>query len=159
MKEKKTGPLTPQQALLKAANYCAYQERCHDEVRNKLSEWGVWGTDADEVVLKLIEQNYLNEERFARAYAGGKFRTQHWGRIKIKLELKARHISDYCIRAGMQEISDKDYHDTLQRLASQKWKETKDTNPLSKRNKVARYLAGKGFEQDLTWEVLREITG
>lgn len=158
MKEKRTGPLTPQQALLKAANYCAYQERCHDEVRNKLSEWGVWGSDADEVVLKLIEQNYLNEERFARAYAGGKFRTQHWGRIKIKLELKARHISDYCIRMGMQEISDKDYRDTLHRLASQKWKETKDTNPLSKRNKVARYLAGKGFEQDLTWEVLREIT-
>ncbi len=155
MKNNKYIKLTPSQALLKAANYCAYQERCHIEVLEKLSEWGIWGFDAQEILLTLIEQNYLNEERFAIAFAGGKFRVKHWGKVKIKLELKQRDISEYCLNKALNEISDQDYLHTLNEQIDKKWAETKDKNLLSKRAKVARYVIGKGFEQDLIWNILR----
>ncbi len=155
MKNNKYIKLTPSQALLKAANYCAYQERCHSEVLEKLSEWGIWGIDAQEILLTLIEQNYLNEERFAIAFAGGKFRVKHWGKVKIKLELKQRDISEYCLNKALNEISDQDYLHTLNEQIDKKWAETKDKNLLSKRAKVARYVIGKGFEQDLIWNILR----
>lgn len=155
MKNNKYIKLTPSQALLKAANYCAYQERCHIEVLKKLSEWGIWGIDAQEILLTLIEQNYLNEERFAIAFAGGKFRVKHWGKVKIKLELKQRDISEYCLNKALNEISDQDYLHTLNEQIDKKWAETKDKNLLSKRAKVARYVIGKGFEQDLIWNILR----
>ncbi len=155
MESKKYIKLTPSQALLKAANYCAYQERCHKEVLDKLSEWGVWGIDAQEILLTLIEQNYLNEERFAIAFAGGKFRVKHWGKVKIKLELKQKDISEYCLNKALNEISDQDYLHTLNEQIDKKWSETTDKNVLSKRAKVARYIAGKGFEQDLIWNILR----
>lgn len=146
--------LTPQQALLKAANFCAYQERCHQEVTEKLKEWGIWGEDAMALIHTLIEQNYLNEERFAKAFAGGKFRVKQWGRIKIKMELKHRDVSDYCIKSALAEINEADYTDTLQELLDKKWNATKDSNLLSKRAKVARYAIAKGFEQQLVWELL-----
>jgi regulatory protein len=155
LKNNKYIKLTPSQALLKAANYCAYQERCHSEVLKKLSEWGIWGIDAQEILLTLIEQNYLNEERFAIAFAGGKFRVKHWGKVKIKLELKQRDISEYCLNKALNEISDQDYLHTLNEQIDKKWAETKDKNLLSKRAKVARYVIGKGFEQDLIWNILR----
>jgi regulatory protein len=155
LKNNKYIKLTPSQALLKAANYCAYQERCHSEVLEKLSEWGIWGIDAQEILLTLIEQNYLNEERFAIAFAGGKFRVKHWGKVKIKLELKQRDISEYCLNKALNEISDQDYLHTLNEQIDKKWAETKDKNLLSKRAKVARYVIGKGFEQDLIWNILR----
>lgn len=155
MKNNKYIKLTPSQALLKVANYCAYQERCHNEVLEKLSEWGIWGIDAQEILLTLIEQNYLNEERFAIAFAGGKFRVKHWGKVKIKLELKQRDISEYCLNKALNEISDQDYLHTLNEQIDKKWAETKDKNLLSKRAKVARYVNGKGFEQDLIWNILR----
>ena len=155
MKNNKYIKLTPSQALLKVANYCAYQERCHNEVLEKLSEWGIWGIDAQEILLTLIEQNYLNEERFAIAFAGGKFRVKHWGKVKIKLELKQRDISEYCLNKALNEISDQDYLHTLNEQIDKKWAETKDKNLLSKRAKVARYVIGKGFEQDLIWNILR----
>ncbi len=148
---------TPQQALLKAASYCAYQERCHEEVKEKLAEWGVYDNDSGEILLKLIEQNYLNEERFAQAFAGGKFRVKKWGRIKITLELKARKISDYCIRSAMKEILEDDYLKTITQLAEEKYISVKDKNPLIKKNKTATFLMGKGFEGDLVWNVLRKI--
>lgn len=155
MENNKYIKLTPTQALLKAANYCAYQERCHKEVLDKLSEWGVWGIDAQEILLTLIEQNYLNEERFAIAFAGGKFRVKHWGKVKIKLALKQKDISEYCLKKALNEISDQDYWQTLNEQIDKKWAETKDKNLLSKRAKVAKYIVGKGFEQDLIWNVLR----
>ncbi len=155
MENKKYIKLTPSQALLKAANYCAYQERCHKEVLDKLSEWGIWGIDAQEILLSLIEQNYLNEERFAIAFAGGKFRVKHWGKVKIKLELKQKDISEYCLNKALNEINDQDYLHTLNEQIDKKWSETTDKNVLSKRAKVARYIAGKGFEQDLIWNILR----
>ena len=155
MENNKYIKLTPSQALLKASSYCAYQERCHKEVLDKLSEWGVWGIDAQEILLTLIEQNYLNEERFAIAFAGGKFRVKNWGKVKIKLALKQKDISEYCLNKALNEISDQDYWQTLNEQIDKKWAETTDKNVLSKRAKVARYAAGKGFEQDLIWDILR----
>lgn len=155
MEKQKHIKLTPNQALLKAANYCAYQERCHKEVLEKLSEWGIWGIDAQEILLTLIEQKYLNEERFAIAFAGGKFRVKYWGKVKIRLALKQKDISEYCINKALNEIGDQDYWHTLNEQIDKKWVETKDKNLLSKRAKVARYVAGKGFEQDLIWNILR----
>lgn len=141
--------LTPSEALLKAAHYCAYQERCHNEVRHKLAEWGVYGLEADHIVLQLIEQNYLNEERFARAYAGGKFRVKQWGRLKIKRELKVRGVSDFCIQQALQEIEEYNYIQTLQKLVEEKMRGLKSKHPVEVRQKVYHYLATKGYEGDL----------
>ena len=157
MEEQKKQKLTPQQALLKAASYCAYQERCHEEVMEKLSEWGIYGDDAGNILLKLIEQNYLNEERFAKAFAGGKFRVKYWGRIKINQELKFRKISDYCVQMAMKEINVDDYLKTLKKLALEKFDSLKEKNPLIKKNKTATFLMSKGYEPDLIWDCLRKI--
>lgn len=149
---------TPQQAMLKAASYCAYQERCYAEVEEKLAEWGIYGTDAGEIMIKLSEQNYLNEERYAKAFAGGKFRTKQWGRNKIRLALKQKKISVYCINLGMKEIHDEDYMATLTELAIEKLESGKTTNPLVQKNKTAQWLMGKGYEAELIWDILKKIS-
>ena len=91
---------TPQQALQKIKHYCAYQERCHSEVKEKLYGVGLRKNEVDEIISTLIEENYLNEERFAIQFAGGHFRIKNWGRVKIKYELKQKQVSDYCIKKG-----------------------------------------------------------
>ena len=153
-KKKKT--YTPAQAFLKAQLFCSYQERYQQEMRDKLYEWGLFPDAVENLIAQLITENFLNEERFAKAYAGGKFRIKKWGRIKIKLELKKRHISDYCIRKGLQEIDPDAYLLTLKQLIEKKLKETKDKHPLLRKSKVARYIASRGFEQDLIWDHLSE---
>jgi regulatory protein len=100
--------LTKEQALQKLKHYCAYQERCHSEVRDKLFSLGVYKKHHDDLIAALIAENYLNEERFAVAYAGGKWRIQHWGRVKIKYELKQKQISDYCIKKALKQIDEED---------------------------------------------------
>lgn len=149
--------LTPQQALLKLAAYCAYQERCHEEVREKLSELGVYGEEAEFIIYELIQQNYLNEERFAKAFAGGKFRIKKWGKNKIRMELKQKKVSDYCIQQGLKEIDNEAYYDTLNELGKDKFSSVKDNNPLIKANKTASYLISKGYETDLVWDIINEI--
>lgn len=149
--------LTLAEAKFKAEHFCAYQERCHQEVEAKLKEWLVFGDWAAEVILHLIEQNFLNEERFAKAYAGGKFRTQHWGRMKIKNELKKREISAYCMQLGMKEIDEDDYLKVLAQIASKKKKEVKAKSEWEQNNKVSIYLIGRGFEPELVWATLRSM--
>ncbi|MFY8019842.1 MAG: regulatory protein RecX [Bacteroidia bacterium] len=146
---------TPIQAKLKAESYCAYQERCQQEIRRKLSEWGVWGLDAEEIILHLINENFLNEERFAKAYAGGKFRTQHWGRVRIKRELKQREISEYCIKQAMKEIDEDDYMEVIKNEAEKKMAQSKLKLEWQKKQKVAQYLVSRGFETDLVWQALK----
>lgn len=146
---------TPAQAFLKAQLFCSYQERYQQEVRDKLYEWGLFPAAVENILAQLITENFLNEERFAKAFAGGKFRIKKWGRIKIKLELKKRNISDYCIRQAMQEINEDAYLQTLKTLIEKKAKETKDKNSLVKNAKIARYAASRGFEQDLIWDIVR----
>ncbi len=156
MDNKKKQNLTPKEALIKAASYCAYQERCHEEVLGKLTELGIYGNDAGNILNQLIEQNYLNEERFAKAFAGGKFRTKKWGRVKILLELKARKISDYCIKQAMKEIDEDEYLKVLKKLASEKLESLSDKNILIKKNKTAKYIASRGFEVELVWDLLNK---
>lgn len=143
--------------LEKLRKYCAYQERCHDEVKTKLATLGVKGAEAGEMITHLIEQGFLNEERFAKAFAGGKFRTKNWGRLRIIAELKRRHISPYCIRMALQEIPDSDYRRTLEKLAQKAWRNTSATRVEVKRHKVAMVLIRKGYEPDATWAVVGEM--
>ena len=147
--------LTPQQALEKIKFFCAYQERSHKEVTEKLYAYGLSRRDVELIIVELIEENYLNEERFAKAYAGGKFRIKKWGKVKIKIELKKRKISEYCIKKAMQEISDKDYIETIKELIAKKSKEIKGGKDYQRKYKIAQYIASRGFEQDLIWDVLK----
>ena len=146
------------EALIKAANFCAYQERTQKEVRSKLAELEVVGDESEEIIAWLIENNYLNEERFARIFAGSKFRQKQWGRLKIRQELKMRGVSDYCLRAGMSEIEDDDYMETLRTIIEKKSKEVKETNPLIKKQKIVKYALSKGFEQDLVFDMVRNLS-
>jgi len=148
--------LTPAQALIRAQLSCAYQERCQQEMRNKLYEWGLYSDAVENIIADLITTNYLNEERFSKTYAGGKFRIKKWGRIKIKIELKKRKISAYCIKKAMEEIEDKDYIQTLKQLISKKSKEIKGGKSQVRNYKIAQYAASRGFEQDLIWDILKE---
>jgi regulatory protein len=146
--------LTKEQAIQKLKHFCGYQERCHLEVREKLYELGVSNTLHDEIVSTLIEENYLNEERFAVAFAGGKFRVKQWGRVKIKHELKQKQVSEYNIRKAMKEIDEQDYYNTLRKLYEEKWNSLKgEKNRFIKLSKTRNYLLQKGFESDAVKEV------
>lgn len=141
-------------ALRKAAMFCAYQERTQQEVRERLKDWGVLGDDAEEVIAELIQQNYLNEERFAKSFAGGKFRVKGWGRRKIKQHLQQRGISGYNLDQAMKEIAPDDYQHTLKELLDKKRQSLRDTNPLVIKQKLVRYALSKGYETDLIFTVL-----
>lgn len=147
--------LSPLQALRKAESTCAYQERCQQEMRDKLFEWGLHSNEVENIIAKLITDNFLNEERFAIAFAGGKFRIKKWGKVKIRIELKKRKISDYCIKKALQEINDKDYLKTIKELIAKKSKEIKGLKDYQRNYKIAQYIASRGFEQELIWDVLK----
>jgi regulatory protein len=144
--------LTKEQALQKLKHYCGYQERCHSEVREKLFQLGVRRSDHDEIMATLIEENYLNEERFANAFASGKFRMNQWGRVKIKAELKQKKISDYCINKALKQIEEKDYLQLLKQLAEKRYASMKSEQWLVRKKKTMDYLLQKGFE----WELVKE---
>ncbi len=150
--------LTKEQALQKLKQYCAYQERCHREVKEKLYALGVWKRDHDEIIATLIEENYLNEERFAIAYAGGKFRIKGWGRVKIKYELKQKRVSEYCIKKALKQIDESNYIDKLTKLAIEKYQSLKGEQYLIRKKKTIDYLVGRGFELDLINFVISEVS-
>jgi regulatory protein len=141
--------LTKEQALQKLKHYCSYQERCHSEVKEKLYNLGVWKKEHDEIIATLIEENYLNEERFAIAFAGGKFRIKQWGRVKIKYELKQKQVSEYCIKKSLKQIDDEEYLKVLNKLAKEKYAELKSEQYLIRKKKTMDYLMRKGFEPEL----------
>ena len=146
------------QILIKLASFCAYQERTLKEVRQKLREWEVADEDTEPVVAELIAQNYLNEERYAVAFAGGKFRTKDWGRVKIKYELKQHQISDYCIKKALLTISTEDYNRKLDKLFIAKLKTIKsEKNIYVKKRKMMNYLLQKGYESTLINELVQKI--
>lgn len=144
--------------LVKAANFCAYQERTQAEVRERLQKWGVEGDEADEIIVYLIEDNYLNEGRFAKIFAGSKFRVKNWGRQKILYELKARKLSEHSIREGLAEIDDEDYIEKLKALIEKKKRELRtEKQPLVLKQKLALYAMSKGFEGDLVWDIINKL--
>jgi regulatory protein len=145
--------LTREQALQKLKHYCGYQERCHSEVKQKLYDLGIWKKDQDEIIATLIKENYLNEERFAIAFAGGKFRVKQWGRVKIKYELKQRQVSDYCIKKALKQIDEEEYLKTLNKLAEEKYASLKGEQYLVRKKKTMDYLIGRGFEIELVVKI------
>jgi len=151
--------LTPSQAKVKIGAFCAYQERCQQEVRDKLYTYGLHAEEVEELISFLIVEGFLNEERFAQAFVGGKFRIKKWGRNKILQELKLRKISPNCIKSGMKEIEPEAYWETLKGLVEKKWDSLSEKDDFVKRQKVTRYLMTRGFELDLVQEAVREIEG
>lgn len=142
--------LTPDQALNKIKHYCAYQERSHSEVKEKLYGFGLHRNDVDELISLLIEENYLNEERFAIQFAGGRFRIKHWGRVKIRYELKQRQVSEYCIKEALASIDEDDYQKQLETLFEQKSKTLKgEKNLFVRKRKIQDHLMQKGYEREL----------
>jgi regulatory protein len=147
-----------EEALQKAKQYCAYQERCHSEVKEKLYSFGMNKKEVDELLSELISDNYLNEERFAIQYAGGKFRIKQWGKVKIKYSLKQKQISEYCIKKALAAIDERDYNKTLEKLFEQKSKTLKaEKNIFIKKRKLQDYLMQKGFEANLVSKFIASL--
>ncbi len=149
--------ITPTQALGKIQKYCAYQERSHQEVKYKLYSYGLNTDEVDEIISRLITDNFVNEERFAKAFAGGKFRIKKWGRNKIEHELESLGLTKNCISSGLKEIDPSDYKKTLQTLLKKKANEVSEENLYAKRNKIARFAISKGYEPELVWEMVKEL--
>ncbi len=150
--------LTPQQAHPKIKQYCAYQERSHSEVKEKLYSYGLIKIDVEDIISKLIEDNYLNEERFAIQFAGGKFRIKHWGKVKIKHELKHKNVSEYCIKKALAAIDKADYLKALYKLADLKLKTLKsEKNIFIKKRKLQDHLLMKGYELDLIRSIVNDL--
>ena len=149
--------ITPAEAKQKLERFCAYQDRCHNEVIFKLRSLGQTARDINEIVVYLIEHKFLDEERFSRSFARGKHRIKHWGKIRIVNELKARNISAHNIKLALLEISDEEYYQTFEAAANRIWEALPDTNLLKKRKKFCDYLLRKGFESHLVYEKVREL--
>ena len=137
--------------------YCSYQERCHQEVQEKLYSYGLSEKERNQVIVHLIEHNFLNEERFARSFARGKHRIKHWGKIRIVNELKQRQISAANIKCGLTEISEEEYQDTFDKLAEKHWETIRETNALKKKKKFCDYLLRKGWESNLVYGKMKEL--
>ncbi len=155
--DKKTKYYSLAEALEKARRYCAYQERCQSEVRSKLLEWGQRGNTLENIIVELISEDFINEERFARAYVRGKFRMKKWGTHKIISELKRRKISEYCIKKAMLEIEPKELTQSLQKLVAKKSALVSEKHPIKRNQKIAAYAIRKGYPSELVWKLLNAI--
>jgi len=138
-------------------HFCTYQERCHKEVEKKLYDLNMIPEAKEKIILHLLQHNFLNEERFAKAYVRGKFSIKKWGRIKIVNELKFRNISSYNIKTALQEINEEDYLNTLQSIAEKKLPLVRETNLFKKRNKLSTFLISKGFETTLVYKITSQL--
>ena len=141
-------------AKLKTAKYCAYQERTQQQLRDKLYDWGLYADDVEEVLSFAIEEGFINEERFAQAYASGHFNLKKWGKVKISHALKQKGLSSYCIEKGLEEIEADQYNETILSLLKKKLASLKETDDFVKKQKAANYLIQKGYESDLVWKAL-----
>jgi len=148
-----------EKAWQKIKHYCAYQERSHAETRDKLYKFGLYKQEVETLLAQLIEENYLNEERYAIAFAGGHFRTKQWGRVKIKYALSQRKVSGYCIKKALASIDEGEYEQCIQKLAGLKLASLKsDTNIFVKKTKLQNYLLQKGYEGSLVSSIVNKIS-
>lgn len=148
---------TIKEATQKIEHYCAYQERCHEEVEQKLRSMKMDSDEIDHIITQLINDNFLNEERFACSFARGKHRIKHWGKIRITNELKFRHINQTLINIALKEISPEEYYNTFDVLANRHWEAIRETNSLKKRKKFCDFMLRKGFESNLIYEKVRDL--
>ena len=149
--------LSINEARLKLEYYCSYQERCHQEVIQKLYDLEIKSSEADVIIVHLIENNFLNEERFARSFARGKHRIKHWGKSRIINELKQRKISAHNIKEALTEISEEEYQNTFDKLAETHWENLKETNAQKRQKKFCDYLLRKGWESDMVYEKVKKL--
>lgn len=155
MKNQKT--YTVNEATKVLENYCAYQERCHKEVEQKLYDLNMVPEAKEHIILHLLQHNFLNEERYAKSFARGKFSIKKWGRIKISNQLKFKGISDYNIKSGLKEIDENQYLTTITTIAEKKIPHIKETNLYKKRSKLASFLISKGYESDLVFTTVKNL--
>ncbi|WP_299523285.1 regulatory protein RecX [uncultured Lutibacter sp.] len=148
---------TVDEATKALEHFCAYQERCHKEVEQKLYDLKMIPEAKELIILHLLQHNFLNEERFSKTFARGKFSIKKWGKIKIVNELKFKNISSYNIKSALAEINDEDYLITLQKIAEKKFQLIKEPNSFKKKNKLSNFLISKGFETNLVYKVVNNL--
>ena len=146
-----------EEALKKMGRYCAYQDRCHHEVRQKLWEMNMIPEAIDHIMAYLIEHDFLNEQRFAESYTRGKFRIKNWGKVRIVSELKQRDISQFIIRHSLRQITDQEYHKVLDGLARKRLEALANRTRMEKKQKLASYLLYRGWENELVYDKIREL--
>ena len=145
------------EAIQKIEYFCAYQERCHEEVVSKLWAMKMESDEIDQIMTHLIAENFLNEERFACSFARGKHRIKHWGKIRITNELKYKNISQTLINTALKEITPEEYLETFNTLAERHWESIRETNTLKKRKKFCDYILRRGFESNLVYDKVKEL--
>ena len=145
------------EAIHKIEHFCAYQERCHDEVVQKLRTMKMDSAEIDKILAHLIQENYLNESRFACSFARGKHRIKLWGKVRIVNELKLRNITTYNINLALKEISPEEYEMNFNVLAERNWHSIKESNGLKKRKKCCDFLLRKGYESTMVYEKVKEL--
>mgnify|MGYP000106008165 FL=1 len=145
-------------AVERIKNYCALQDRCQWDVLQKLREWGLQQATKDYILEILITDKFIDEERFATSFCRGKFRIKNWGRRKIINELKRKQISSICINTGLKEIDENEYNLVLEKLFYQKESSIKDKNQFIRKTKIANFLIQRGFENNLVWDKIRELS-
>ena len=150
---------TLSEATSKLEQYCAYQERCHKDVHRKLGEMRMIPEAKNHIITHLIKEDYLNEERFARAFARGKHRIKKWGRRRIIFELKQRNISKFNIKSALSEINEDRYMEVFNTLSKKRLSEIKEKNLQKKRRKLADYLIYRGWETHLVYDKVKELLG
>lgn len=148
---------TVEEALQKLMHYCAYRDRSQKEVESKLNEMRMIPEAKEKIIISLMQENFLNEERFARSFVRGKFRIKKWGRIKITQELKKKEISSPIIKLGLSEINELDYRQTLYELAEKKEEKLNEPNSFKRKKKLADHLLRKGYESALVFDCVNEI--
>lgn len=156
MNTKKDKAYTVDQIKAKMEHYCAYQDRCHYDVEKKLKEFFLIPDARDEILLGLMQEKFLDEERFAKSFVRGRFRIKHWGKKKIVLELKKRNISEYLINLGLKEIDDDEYFSTADRLISKKIDIVSSKNKFELKKKITTFMLGKGYDYELISQVIAD---
>jgi regulatory protein len=144
-------------AIKKIEHYCAYQERCHEEVASKLRSMKMDADESDQIIAHLIKENFLNEERFACSFARGKHRIKQWGTIRITNELKFRKINQRLIATALKEIGPEEYLETFHTLSERQWDAIRERDKLKKRKKFCDFLLRKGFESDMIYEKAKQL--
>ncbi|MDP7566924.1 MAG: regulatory protein RecX [Flavobacteriales bacterium] len=145
-------------AIERLKNYCALQDRCQWNVTQKMKEWGLLEMTQNHILEILIQEKYVDEERFAQSFCRGKFLIKKWGKVKITNELKKKKISDICIKKGLEEIDLTEYDLLLENLLTKKNDTLRDKNHFTRKSKLARFLIQRGFEGNLVWDKIRELS-
>ncbi|GGE40580.1 regulatory protein RecX [Psychroflexus planctonicus] len=148
---------TVKEALAALMKYCAYQDRCHKEVEEKLQKMNMIPAAQEQIIIQLIQDGFLNEERFTRSFVRGKFNFKHWGKQKIRMHLKQKNIPEHLIKIGMQEINQEEYTATLKQLATKKWKSLGTAKDAKTKQKVIQHLLYKGYESELVYEIVNGL--